>query len=144
MRIERCLVDSGYLPGVIANACYKAPSAMMPSGRTTRAELVHPQCSQDRRVPPCDDRHELLEELRSRPPGARTTTSWIAWSVPPRKNLSKPERRLPLKNCRKGKKSLEALAGYVMPKECYKIDKEAEFPPAKAFEAHDTYLRSLR
>ncbi|RKY27751.1 MAG: hypothetical protein DRP83_01840 [Planctomycetota bacterium] len=31
MRIERCLVDSGYLPGVIANACHKAPSAMMPS-----------------------------------------------------------------------------------------------------------------
>jgi len=31
MRIERCLVDSGYLPGVIANACHKGTSAMMPS-----------------------------------------------------------------------------------------------------------------
>ncbi len=31
MRIQRCLVDSGYLPGVIANVCHKAGAVMMPS-----------------------------------------------------------------------------------------------------------------
>ena len=31
IRIERCLVDSGYLPGVVANVCHKAGAAMMPS-----------------------------------------------------------------------------------------------------------------
>lgn len=31
MRIERCLVDSGYLPGIVANVCHTAGAVMMPS-----------------------------------------------------------------------------------------------------------------
>lgn len=31
LRIERCLIDSGYLPGVVANLCHKLPGAVMPS-----------------------------------------------------------------------------------------------------------------
>lgn len=31
LRIERCLIDAGYLPGVVANVCHRAAGGVMPS-----------------------------------------------------------------------------------------------------------------